>query len=80
MSEDKQFTPLEPDGSESRFNEVLKPKVVGQVEQQPVFESWHDPQPEPVSPQPQMEVHSPNTLDSSVPDQIIKKRKPGFWL
>lgn len=80
MSEDKQFTPLEPDGSESRFNEVLKPKVAGQVDQQPVFESWHDPQPELVSSQPQVEIHPLISPDSSVPDQILKKRKPGFWL
>jgi polyisoprenyl-teichoic acid--peptidoglycan teichoic acid transferase len=40
----------EPDGSESRFNTVIKPESTVKPQPVPVFESWLDPQPEPVKP------------------------------
>lgn len=41
----------EPDGSESRFNTIIKPDSSEQPQPAPiVFESWMDPQPEPVMP------------------------------
>ncbi len=36
------------DGSESRFNTINKPSLGAQPQTPIVFESWHDPQPEPV--------------------------------
>lgn len=45
------------DGSESRFNTIIKPDSTAQPQTPPVFESWLDPQPEPVKPV------LPNTVD-----------------
>lgn len=46
MNENQQ----EPDGSESRFNTIIKPDSNAQPQPAPVFESWMDPQPEPIKP------------------------------
>lgn len=44
------------DGSESRFNTINKPDAAAQPQKPIVFESWLDPQPEPIKPVPPISV------------------------
>ncbi|MBA4386032.1 MAG: hypothetical protein C0410_14940 [Anaerolinea sp.] len=70
MNDNLKNIPDELDGSESRFNTIIKPESNAQPQNPPVFESWLDPQPEPVKPVAPIPVESAPEIVKIEPQSV----------